>query len=145
MSGPGAQSQDCGFGPAFFAPRYAMVPPRAGSPLGIMKLKSVWSVIALVAPCLGACQLPTNVAIKRIDALRLEQDNCLKGNVAQFDDPSSDAKQVGRYVAMSCSVQTEKLVQYAVPYATRQEYGAFQNDAMVRATGYVLSSRGIAS
>ena len=74
-----------------------------------------------------------------------QQDNCLKGNVAQFDDQATDARQIGRYVAMSCSVQTEKLVQYAVPYATRQEYAAFQNDAVVRATGYVLSSRGTAS
>ena len=46
---------------------------------------------------------------------------------------------------MSCSVQTEKLTQYAVPYATRQEYAAFQNDAVVRATGYVASSRAAAS
>ncbi len=145
MSGPEAQSQDCGFGPAFFVPRYAMVPPRRESPLGIVDVKSVWSVIALVAPCLGACQLPTNVALKRIDGLRLEQDNCLKGNVSQFDDQTSDSRQVGRYVAMSCSMQTEKLVQYAVPYATRQEYSAFQNDAVVRATGYVLNSRDTAS
>lgn len=101
--------------------------------------------MALVAPCLGACQLPTNVAIKRVDSLRSEQDACLRGNVAQFDDHTSDAQQVGRYVAMSCTVQTEKLVQYAVPYATRAEYAAFQFDATKRATGYVLSSRGAAS
>ena len=113
--------------------------------LGIVDVKIFWAVLALVAPCLGACQLPTNVAIKRIDALRSAQDTCLRENVAQFDDRASDARQVGRYVAMSCSVQTEKLVQYAVPYATRQEYAAFQNDALVRATGYVVSSRGAAS
>ena len=108
-------------------------------------MKTFWAVLALVAPCLGACQLPTNVATKRVDSLRQAQDSCLKENIAQFDDRTSDARQVGRFVAMSCSVQTEKLVQYAVPYATRQEYTAFQNDAAVRAAGYVVSSRGAAS
>jgi hypothetical protein len=106
-------------------------------------VKGFWTVLALAAPLvsLGACQLPTNVAIKRVDSLRAEQDACLKGNIGQFDDHGADATQVGRYVAMSCSVQTEKLVQYAVPYATRQEYDAFQVDAARRAAAYVLSSR----
>jgi hypothetical protein len=108
-------------------------------------VKSFWIVLAVVAPCLGACQLPTNVAIKRVDSLRAEQDACLKGNVAQFEDRASDAKQVGRYVAMSCSVQTEKLVQYAVPYATRREYEGFQADAVVRATGFVVTARNTSS
>ena len=108
-------------------------------------MKAFWAVLALVAPCLGACQLPTNVATKHVDSLRSAQDTCLRENIAQFDDRAADARQVGRYVAMSCSVQTEKLVQYAVPYATREEYAAFQNDAAVRATGYVLSSRAAAS
>ena len=108
-------------------------------------MKTIWAVLTLAAPCLGACQLPTNVAIKRVDSLRSAQDACLKENIAQFDDHTSDARQVGRFVAMSCTVQTEKLVQYAVPYATRQEYAAFQNDAAARASGYVLSARGAAS
>ena len=100
-------------------------------------------MLALAAPLvsLSACQLPTNVAIKRVDSLWAVQDACLKANIAQFDDRASDAAQVGRYVAMSCSVQTEKLVQYAVPYATRQEYDAFQVDAAKRATNYVVVSR----
>ncbi len=108
-------------------------------------MKNYWILLAVVAPCLGACQLPTNVAIKRMDSLRGEQEACLKGNVAQFEDHASDAKQVGRYVAMSCSVQTEKLVQYAVPYATRQEYEAFQVDAVTRATSFVVISRSASS
>lgn len=100
-------------------------------------------LLALVAPCLAACQLPTNVAIKRVDSLWAEQDACLKGNIAQFDDHGADAARVGRFVAMSCTTQTDKLVQYAVPYATRKEYQAFQDDAAARATGYVRNSRGV--
>jgi hypothetical protein len=108
-------------------------------------VKGFWTVLALAAPLasLGACQLPTNVAIKRIDSLRAEQDACLKNNIAQFEDRGSDARRIGQYVAMSCSVQTEKLTQYAVPYATRQEYEAFQRDAYERATNYVTVSRGM--
>ena len=108
-------------------------------------MKAFWSVLVLAAPLLGACQLPTNVATKRVDSLRSAQDTCLRENIAQFDDRISDARQVGRFVAMSCSIQTEKLVQYAVPYATREEYAAFQNDAAVRAAGYVVISRAAAS
>ena len=114
-------------------------------PLGTIDVKIYWAILALAAPCLGACQLPTNVAIKRVDSLRSEQDACLRGNIAQFDDHTSDPHAVGRFVAMSCSIQTEKLVQYAVPYATRQEYAAFQADAATRATGYVVNARGAAS
>ena len=117
--------------------------PREGA-AGDVTVKSYWFVLALAAPCLGACQLPTNVAIKHIDTLRAEQDACLKGNIPQFEDRNSDARQVGRYVAMSCSVQTDKLVQYAVPYATPKEYKAFQDDAAVRAASYVLYARGVA-
>jgi hypothetical protein len=116
-----------------------------GAHPGIVEVKAFWAVLALAAPCLGACQLPTNVATKRVDSLRAAQDLCLRDNISQFDDRTSDPRQVGRYVAMSCSVQTEKLVQYAVPYATRQEYAAFQDDATARAAGYVLSSRAAAS
>lgn len=107
-------------------------------------MKGYWYLLALAAPCLAACQLPTNVAIKRIDSLRAEQDTCLKNNIAQFEDRGADEKQIGRFVAMSCTTQTDKLVQYAVPYATRKEYQAFQNDAAARATGYVRSSRSAA-
>jgi hypothetical protein len=102
--------------------------------------------LALMAPCfVGACQLPTNVATKRVDSLRSAQDSCLRENIAQFDDRVSDARQVGRFVAMSCSIQTEKLAQYAVPYATREEYAAFQSDAATRAAGYVVISRAAAA
>ena len=110
-------------------------------------MKSFWTMVALAAPLasLGACSLPSNVAIKRIDSLRAEQDACLKNNIAQFDDRTSTAAQVGQYVAMSCSMQTEKLVQYAVPYANRREYDSFQSEAARRAAKYVETARGAAA
>jgi hypothetical protein len=42
---------------------------------------------------------------------------------------------------MSCIVETDKLVYYAVPNPTGQERQAFLDDATVRATGYVIRAR----
>src|SRR5688500_3323952 len=96
------------------------------------------------ALALGACTLPTNVALQKIDGLRASQNACLAANVSQYDDGISDTAKIGQYVAMSCGVQTDRLVQYAVPYATPAERQGFQRDAGVRASGYVLRARGLA-
>ena len=89
----------------------------------------------------GACTLPTNVKIKKIDELRSAQTACLINNVPQFEDGSSEPSKIGRFVAMSCIVETDKLVYYAVPNPTGQERQAFLDDATVRATGYVIRAR----
>lgn len=90
---------------------------------------------------MGACTLPTNVKIKKIDELRAAQTACLVNNVPQFEDGSSESSKIGRFVAMSCIVETDKLVYYAVPNPTGQERQAFLDDATVRATGYVIRAR----
>jgi len=101
--------------------------------------------VAAAALCLGACTLPTNVKLKKIDELRAAQTACLVDNVSQFDDHVSEPSKIGRYVAMSCNVQTEKLVYYAVPNPTAKERQAFDEDAAMRATGYVIRARSGAS
>ena len=93
----------------------------------------------------AACTLPTNVKLKKIDELRAAQTACLVNNVAEFEDRVSEAAKIGRFVAMSCNVETEKLVFYAVPNSTPRERQAFENDAVLRATGYVMRARGGAS
>lgn len=99
--------------------------------------------IALLATiAVGACNLPTNVALQRTDTLRAAQTTCLSENVAQFDDNTSPAEAIGRYVAMSCSVQTDKLIQYVIPYASAAERQALLDDAEKRATTYVTWARG---
>ena len=98
--------------------------------------------LAVAALCLGACTLPTNVKLKKIDELRAAQTACLVNNVPQFDDKSSPPAKIGHFVAMSCNVETEKLVYYAVPHPTEQERNAFERDAAMRATGFVIRSRG---
>src|SRR5476651_1797604 len=82
-------SSDCGLRPAFFVRRCVIVWPRGSS--GDVSVKVFWAMLALVAPCLGACQLPTNVATRRVDSLRSAQDTCLRENIVQFDDRTSDA------------------------------------------------------
>lgn len=102
-------------------------------------------LVAGMTLCLGACTLPTNVKLKKIDELRAAQTACLVGNVSQFDDHVSTPSKIGRYIAMSCNVETEKLVYYAVPNPTPRERRAFEEDAALRATGYVMRSRGATS
>ena len=104
-------------------------------------MKAIY-LVAVGALCLGACTLPTNVKIKKIDELRAAQAACLSNNVPQFEDNVSEASKIGRYVAMSCTVETDKLVYYAVPNPTPQERQAFQEDAAMRAAGYVMRARG---
>jgi len=101
------------------------------------------AVAAVLATTLavGACTLPTNVKIKKIDELRAAQTACLINNVPQFEDGSSEASKIGRFVAMSCIVETDKLVYYAVPNPSGQERQAFLDDATMRATGYVMRAR----
>ncbi len=91
---------------------------------------------------LGACTSPTiNVTQQKVNQLREVQTACLSGNVAQFEDGASDPARVGHYVAMSCTVETDKLVQFTIPYATATERQAFQTDAAMRATTFVMRAR----
>lgn len=99
-------------------------------------------VFAVIAACLGACSLPANVAIRNVGEYRSAQDACLSGNLQQFEDAAVEASRIGQYVAMSCIVQTDKVLYLAIPNATEQERQAFRQDAERRATGYVLQGRG---
>jgi hypothetical protein len=66
---------------------------------------------------------------------------CLSSNLPQFEDRTSEPAKIGRYIAMSCIVETEKLVYYAVPNPTPAERKAFEDDAVMRATGLVIRAR----
>ena len=96
---------------------------------------------------LGSCTaIPTYddpKRVARIDKLREARDLCLVENVHQFDDGTSDPAKIGNYVAMSCNVQTSKLVDLAIPYPSPKTREAFQEEAARRATGYVQTSRRI--
>jgi hypothetical protein len=101
----------------------------------------IYYLAALCALCVGGCTLPTNVKLKKIDELRAAQTSCLVNNVPQFEDGVSDPSKIGRFVALSCNVETERLVYYAVPHPTAQERHAFEQDAEMRAMGFVIRAR----
>lgn len=95
----------------------------------------------LMALGLGACGLPTNVAIKDLDKLRAEQTACLVRNVHQKDDRVSDPATLAREIAMACGDATERLISHAIPKSNPQERRAFEEEAELRAAGYVRLAR----
>jgi hypothetical protein len=105
------------------------------------------AVVLLVLPLLASCAAPPMYEdpkrVAKIDRLRADRDLCLVQNIPQFDDGRSAAAKVGDYVAMSCSNETSKLVELAIPYPSRHDRDAFQQEAAFRATGYVMTARRI--
>ena len=105
-----------------------------------MRIGLVLLVLPLVSCAVPAVyEDPKRVA--KVDRLREDLDSCLVQNIPQFDDGKSAAAKVGDYVAMSCSNETSKLVERAIPFPTRHDRDAFQQEAAFRATGYVLTAR----
>ena len=111
----------------------------------MMRLGHVLLALSLTAcsaiPAVPLYQDPKRVA--KIEKLREARDLCLIQNVPQFDDGTTSAAKVGNYVAMSCSVATSKLVELAIPFPSRHDRDAFQEEAVLRATGYVMTARRI--
>jgi hypothetical protein len=98
----------------------------------------------LLALAVTACAPPMYEDSKRVakaEKLREERDLCLIRNAHNFDDGRSDAPKIGEYTAMSCSNETSKLVEMAIPYPSRHDGDAFQQEAAFRATGYVMMAR----
>lgn len=112
-------------------------------PIQPAALRSCLPLLAMVAIfSVGACTLPTNVAIKKLDTLRAEQTTCLISHARQMDDRASDPEQIAREVAAACNDATERLVAHAIAKPNPQERRAFEKDAEVRAAGYVKLARG---
>ena len=102
--------------------------------------------ILLALPLVSCAAIPNYddpKRVARIAELRDARDLCLIQNVPPFDDGASTPAKVGNYVAMSCSVQTTKLVELAIPDPSQQARNAFQQEATRLATGYVLTARRI--
>src|SRR6266851_8008157 len=103
--------------------------------------------LILFALLLGSCTAIPNYddpkRVARIDRLREARDLCLVENVHAFDDGTSDPAKIGNYVAMSCNVQTSKLVDLAIPFPSPRVRESFQEEAARLATGYVMTSRRI--
>jgi hypothetical protein len=101
-------------------------------------------LILLLLPLASCAAIPVYddpKRVGRIERLREARDLCLVKNVQAFDDGTSAASKIGNYVAMSCTVETGKLVELAIPRPDQHARSAFQEEAVRRATGYVLTTR----
>lgn len=98
-------------------------------------------VLCPLALGVSACTLPTNVAIKDVDKLRAVQTTCLVRNAQQMDDRTSDPAQIARDIAAACNEATQQLVATAIAKPSPQERRAFEEEAEVRAAGYVKLAR----
>jgi len=77
----------------------------------------------------------------RIEKLWKERDICLLTNTPQFDDHVSDPRKIARFVAMSCTNQTTKLLEMTIPEPDEKARLAFQQEAERRAATIVLDFR----
>jgi len=77
----------------------------------------------------------------KVEKLWKERDNCLLNNTPQFDDGTSDPRKVARFVAMSCTNETTKLLEMTIPEPDQKARTAFQQEAERRAATIVLDFR----
>jgi hypothetical protein len=108
-------------------------------------MRSAAALLLLVLP-IGACDsagpmYQTPLTVHRIDRLRVERDNCLLAHAAQLDDGTSDIRRVAREVALSCTAETTRMLEVAVPYADAKARDGFQDEATRRAADIVVSFR----
>ena len=108
-------------------------------------MRSAATLLLLVLP-IGACDdgrpmYETPRTVHRIDRLRVERDNCMLAHAAQLDDGTSDIRKVAREVALSCTAETTKMLEVAVPYADAKARDGFQDEATRRAADILVSFR----
>jgi len=77
----------------------------------------------------------------KIERLWRERDDCLLANAPQFDDRTSDARKIGRLVAVACTTQTMKLMEMTIPEPDQKARDAFQAEAERRAADIVVTFR----
>jgi hypothetical protein len=98
-------------------------------------------VLVLLA---GGCAMPVYENPPRagkVERLWKARDICLLTNTPQFDDHVSDPRKVARFVAMSCTNETAKLLEAAIPEADQKARLAFTQEAERRAATIVLDFR----
>lgn len=104
-----------------------------------------WFVAVLsLAPLVAGCsihQYENPPKQLKIEKLWKERDICLLTNTPQFDDHVSDPRKIARYVAMSCTNETTKLLEMTVPEPDARQRAAFQQEAERRAATIVLDFR----
>jgi hypothetical protein len=112
-------------------------------------MRSVVAAIVLFAlPVAGCAWRPVYEQPQlqeKIERLWRERDDCLLANAPQFDDRTSDPRKIARFVAMSCTNQTTKLLQMTIPEPDQKAREAFQMEAERRAADIVVTFRRVDS
>lgn len=108
-------------------------------------MRSAVAVVVLLALSAGGCgwrPVYENPQLQaKIERLWRERDDCLLANTPQFDDGTSDARKVARFVAKSCTTQTTKLMEMTIPEPDQKARDAFQAEAERRAADIVVTFR----
>jgi hypothetical protein len=78
---------------------------------------------------------------QKVERLWKARDLCLLANTPQFDDHVSDPRKVARFVANSCSNETNQLMEMAIPEPNEKARLAFQQEAERRAAAIVVDFR----
>lgn len=108
-------------------------------------MRSAVAVVLLLVLPVGGCgwrPVYENPRLQeKVERLWKERDDCLLANAPQFDDRTSDARKVGRLVAMSCATQTTKLMEMTIPEPDEKAREAFQAEAERRAADIVVTFR----
>ena len=104
-------------------------------------LVAVLLLAPLAAGCAGFPLYDNPRKELRVERLWKERDICLLTNTPQFDDHVSDPRKIARFVAMSCTNQTTKLLEMTIPEPDEKARLAFQQEAERRAATIVLDFR----
>lgn len=101
-------------------------------------------LLVLAVPAAGCSWRPVYEkpqAQEKIERQWKVRDDCLLANTPQFDDGTSDVRKTARFVAMSCTTQTIKLLEMTIPEPDQKARNAFQAEAERRAADIVVTFR----
>jgi len=98
-----------------------------------------------VAGCAGYPNYEKPQHEQKVQRLWKERDDCLLTNTPQFDDRMSDPRKVAQFVAMSCTTQTTRLLEFTIPQPDQKARDAFQGEAVRRAADIVMTFRRVDS
>ncbi|CAN5148173.1 hypothetical protein BH10PSE6_BH10PSE6_12880 [soil metagenome] len=112
-------------------------------------MRPVIAVFLVLALPVGGCAALPNYEKpqheQKVERLWKERDDCLLTNTPQFDDRTSDPRKVAQFVAMSCTTQTTKLLEFTIPQPDQKARDAFQGEAVRRAADIVMTFRRVDS
>ena len=106
-----------------------------------MRLLVVVLLFGLVAGCQAFPVYEDPPKQQKVEKLWKARDLCLLANTPRFDDHVSDPRKVARFVADSCSNETNQLMAMAIPEPNEKARLAFQQEAERRAAAIVVDFR----